>query len=71
LRFYEDAELAELGRKAGFEEVLVVRRNLEPFARDAGVPEEHVPLFAGATRFLLARRGTSRRGGVPHRATRR
>ena len=56
LRFYEDDELRDLGRKAGFEEVTVVRRDLEPFARAAGVPEAHVPLFAGATRFLLARR---------------
>jgi SAM-dependent methyltransferase len=56
LRFYEDDELAELGRKAGFEEVRVVRRGLEAFAREAGVPEEHVPLFAGGTPFLLARK---------------
>jgi SAM-dependent methyltransferase len=56
LRFYDDQELAALGRAAGFDEVRVVRRNLEPFAREAGVPEEHVPLFAGATRFLLARK---------------
>lgn len=56
LRFYDDAELAALGRSAGFEEVEVARHDLEPFAREAGVPEEHVPLFAGVTRFLLARR---------------
>jgi hypothetical protein len=56
LRFYDDQELAELGRKGGFGEVSVVRRDLEPFARESGVPKEHVPLFRGATRFLLARR---------------
>jgi len=56
LRFYEDDELAELGRKARFEEVRVVRRGLEAFAREAGVPEEHLPLFAGGTPFLLARK---------------
>ena len=56
LRFYDDEELARLGREAGFDEVRVVRRNLEPFARESGIPEEHVPLFAGTTRFLLARR---------------
>ncbi|MGH2725493.1 MAG: class I SAM-dependent methyltransferase [Actinomycetota bacterium] len=71
LRFYEDDELREFGRQAGFEEVEVARRDLEPFAREAGVPEEHVALFAGATRFLLARRGAPRRGGVPHRTARR
>jgi len=62
LRFYGDDELAELGRNAGFAEVRVVRRDLEPFARDAGVPEEHLALFAGegqGARFLLAR--------TPHR----
>jgi SAM-dependent methyltransferase len=60
LRFYENDELEGLGHKAGFEEVRVVRRNLEPFAREAGVPEEHLALFAGSgggARFLLARRG--------------
>jgi hypothetical protein len=56
LRFYEDDELKDLGRKAGFEEVDVARRDLEPFAREVGVPEEQVGLFAGVTRFLLARR---------------
>ena len=56
LRFYEDHELADLGRQAGFEEVRVVRRSLDLFAREAGVPEEHLPLFAGGTPFLLARK---------------
>jgi SAM-dependent methyltransferase len=59
LRFYEDEELAELGRKGGFAEVAVVQRDLEPFAREAGVPAEHMPLFAGVTRFLVARRRSS------------
>jgi SAM-dependent methyltransferase len=56
LRFYDDDELSALARRAGFEQVTVVRRDLEPFAREAGLPEEHLPLFAGVTRFLLARR---------------
>jgi SAM-dependent methyltransferase len=56
LRFYGDDELRELGRRAGFEDVQVARRDLEPFAREAGVPAEHLALFAGVTRFLLARR---------------
>ncbi len=55
LRFYEDHELEELAREAGFGSVRVVRRDLEPFAREAGIPEAHVPLFSGpATRFLIA-----------------
>jgi len=60
LRFYGDAELADLGRRAGFADVRVVRRDLEQFAREAGVPEEHLALFAGrdqGARFLLARAG--------------
>lgn len=58
LRFYDGDELERLGREAGFEAVRAVRRSLEPFAREAGVPEEHLPLFAGAgPRFLLARKG--------------
>lgn len=56
LRFYQDDELEQLGRAAGFDDVRVVRRDLEAFAREAGVPEEHVPLFAGVTRFLVTRR---------------
>lgn len=57
LRFYDDDELVDLARAAGFTSARAVRRDLEQFARDAGVPEEHVPLFAGpGTRFLLARK---------------
>jgi SAM-dependent methyltransferase len=60
LRFYDAAQLEDLGRRAGFEEVTVVRRDLEPFAREAGVPSEHLPLFApgpaGGASFLIARK---------------
>jgi len=56
LRFYEPAELESLARQAGFDDVKVVRRDLEAFAREAGVPEEHLPLFAGGDGFLLARK---------------
>jgi SAM-dependent methyltransferase len=60
LAFYDSAALEALGRAAGFEEVRVVRRDLEPFAREEGVPEFALPLFAagtdGGARFLLARR---------------
>lgn len=56
LRFYEDDELERLARDAGFGDVHVVRRDVEQFAREAGVPEEHLPLFAGpGEQFLLAR----------------
>jgi hypothetical protein len=57
LRFHDDAGLAAIARDAGFTAVRVIRRDLEPYAREAGVPEEHLPLFAGpGARFLLARR---------------
>lgn len=59
LRFYEDDELAALGRAAGFAEVRVSRRNLERFAREVGVPEEAIALFSdevSGSRFLSARR---------------
>ena len=57
LRFYGSEELERLGRAAGFDTVAVVRRDLAPYAREAGVPEEHLALFAGpGARFLLARR---------------
>jgi SAM-dependent methyltransferase len=59
LRFYREDELERLGRDAGFDDVRVIRRDLEPYAREAGVPEEHLALFAGednGARFLLARK---------------
>jgi SAM-dependent methyltransferase len=59
LRFYEDDALAQLARAAGFADVRVIRRDLAPFAREAGVPEEHIPLFAArpgeGARFLVCR----------------
>jgi SAM-dependent methyltransferase len=58
LRFYEDDELQRLAEEAGFAQAQVVRRDLEPFARQAGMPEEHVAFFAGpGAPFLLARKG--------------
>lgn len=58
LRFYDEDELAQVARRAGFSDVRVERRSLESHARDSGVPEEHLGLFAGeGPRFLLARRG--------------
>jgi SAM-dependent methyltransferase len=59
LHFYESGELERLARDAGFEQVTVIRRDLEEYARDVGVPEEHLALFSGGggARFLLARKG--------------
>lgn len=57
LHFYTDSELRQLGLKAGFERAEVVRRDLEPFARQAGIPEKHLTLFAGRAPFLIARKG--------------
>lgn len=58
LCFYDGDELARVGRQAGFAEVRVERRSLEPHARDSGVPAEHLGMFAGeGPRFLLARKG--------------
>jgi SAM-dependent methyltransferase len=57
LRFYQDDELRRLAEQAGFAKAEVVRRDLEPFARQAGVPQEHLTLFAGAgAPFLLAQK---------------
>lgn len=58
LAFYDGEALARVGRQAGFAEVRVERRSLERHARESGVPEEHLELFAGeGPRFLLARKG--------------
>jgi SAM-dependent methyltransferase len=54
LHFYEDEAFEQLGRDAGFDRVAIIQRDLEEFARDAGVPDEIVPLFAGDTAFLVA-----------------
>jgi SAM-dependent methyltransferase len=56
LRFYEDEELGSIAHQAGFRSVSVVHRDLEAYAREAGVPEEHLSLFAGGTPFLFARK---------------
>jgi SAM-dependent methyltransferase len=55
LRFYDDEGLRRLGIDAGFANVAVVRRNLEALAREAGIPEPHLPMFAAHdARFLTA-----------------
>jgi SAM-dependent methyltransferase len=60
LHFYEDDELAQLARDAGFADARVERRRLYEFAREAGVPEEHLPLFDGpGAPFLFATRSSA------------
>jgi len=61
LYFYDDAELEQMARRAGFAEAHVERPDFEQYAREAGVPEEHMDLFAcrggpGYGQLLLARR---------------
>lgn len=57
LRFYTDEELRDLAVAAGFTHARVERRDLEQHAREAGVPEEHLPIFRGVgAPFLLARK---------------
>jgi SAM-dependent methyltransferase/uncharacterized protein YndB with AHSA1/START domain len=57
LHFYEDDELRQLAREAGFDNAGVVRRPLLPFARQAGLPEEVAMFFDGpGAPFLLARK---------------
>lgn len=54
LHFYDDDAFAAAARAAGFADVRIVRRSLESYARDAGVPDEHLSLFAGESPFLVA-----------------
>lgn len=57
LHFYNDEQFRQLAIDAGFAEASVVRRDLLPYAREAGVPEEHLPLFAKQPApFLIARK---------------
>jgi len=58
LYFYEDNELEELARKAGFAEAHFEHIDFEPLARGAGVPEEHLALFRGddGAQLLVARK---------------
>ena len=58
LYFYEDHELEELARKAGFSDAHLERPDFEPLAREAGIPEEHLGLFKGrgGGQLLVARK---------------
>jgi SAM-dependent methyltransferase len=59
LHFYEDNELEDPARKAGFAEVHMERPDYEPLARKAGVPKEHLDLFrgSGGGQLLIAVKG--------------
>jgi hypothetical protein len=54
LHFYNDDQLKWLALDAGFSSAEVVRRELLTFAREVGVPQEHLALFARPAPFLLA-----------------
>jgi len=58
LRFYDSAELEQLARDAGFDDVRVESRTLGREAEEAGIPEEHLELFSAGpgARFLFARK---------------
>jgi SAM-dependent methyltransferase len=58
LYFYEDQELEELARKAGFAEATVEHPDFEQPAREVGIPEEFLGLFKGNAggQLLLARK---------------
>jgi len=57
LPFYDDSDFHALARNAGFTTIRIVRRNLQPIAKQVGIPEEHLPLFGMLdARFLLVRR---------------
>jgi SAM-dependent methyltransferase len=58
LHFYEDQELLDMARQAGFAEVHLEFPDYEPLAREAGVPEEALELFRGhgGGQLLVARK---------------
>ena len=56
LHFYSDNELKQIAVDAGFKDSKVERREMLAFARQVGIPEEHLTLFAGGAPFLIARK---------------
>jgi ubiquinone/menaquinone biosynthesis C-methylase UbiE len=59
LHFYEDHELEDLARRAGFAETRFERPDYEPLARKVGVPEEALELYRGSEggQLLVAGKG--------------
>lgn len=58
VRFFEDEELERMAIQAGFHEVRVDRPDLEPYAREANLPEDALAAFRGSrgAQFLTALR---------------
>lgn len=58
IRFYEDAELAELAARAGFVEIRVEQPAMRAYAERAGLPPDAVRFFdeLGGAQLLLARK---------------
>lgn len=52
-RFYSDAEMRSLAREAGFQEIRVEHPDMTRHAREAGVPEEAIPMFKGTAGIML------------------
>lgn len=59
IHFHDDEGLRRLALQAGFTEVRVMRPDLEPFAREAGLTEDQVALFrgVGGSQLPTARKG--------------
>jgi SAM-dependent methyltransferase len=60
IHWYDDDELERLALDAGFGDVTVTRPQLERYAREAGLPEDALPLFADSgpsyAQLLVARK---------------
>lgn len=54
LQFYNEQEFEKIATEAGFRTVDILKIDLEPYARDAGIPEEHIPLFSGSPSLFLS-----------------
>ncbi len=53
LNFYDDVEFKNIALKAGFSAAAVLKINMEPYARETGIPEEHLPLFSRSKSLYL------------------
>lgn len=53
LRFYEDAELVDLARRAGFKESRVEHPSMYEHAKKSGVPEPDLAMFKGTRGYQL------------------
>ena len=53
VRLYDDRELVRFAKRAGLTDVRVEHPDLTPFARQVGVPEAHLDLFAPEFNHIL------------------